>query len=101
MLTGARSTGSGLPARPWGLASRGQRPPVTLARDTMAGSDREGGGSLSLGRAGGGRAHEAHLKLVHHPADPAPLLADDVPVKVKGHLHLNGDGNQGLRGAAG
>lgn len=39
-----------------------------------------------------------YLKLVHHLADPAALLPDDVPVKVKGHLHFNGDRNQCLQG---
>lgn len=42
-------------------------------------------------------ARPRHLKLVHHPADPAPLLPDDVPVKVKGHIHLDGDRDQRLR----
>lgn len=57
----------------------------------------------------GGRPHTPHpvsrkepakphyLKLVHHLADPTSPLPDDVPVKVKGHLHFNGDGNQRLQ----
>lgn len=44
------------------------------------------------------RARLRYLKLVHHLADPAALLPDDVPVKVKGHLHFNGDRNQCLQG---
>lgn len=46
---------------------------------------------------GKGPGRPRHLKLVHHPADPAPLLPDDVPVKVKGHIHLNGDRDQRLQ----
>ena len=38
-----------------------------------------------------------NLELVHHLADPAPLLPDDVAVEVERHFYLGGDRDQGLR----
>ena len=50
----------------------------------------------STRRPGRRPAKWLYLKLVHHLAYPTSLLADDVAVKVIGHLHFNGDGNQCL-----
>lgn len=43
-----------------------------------------------------GRA-TTYFKLIHHFADPSSLLANDITVKIKGNLHLNGDRNKSLQ----
>lgn len=80
--------------------------------DGQQSSQRRAGGGHLLGGGGGSPGdsslpapglpgqdpHTAHLEFVHHLADPAALLPNDVPVEVEGHLHLSGDRDQGLRG---
>lgn len=39
-----------------------------------------------------------YLKLIHHLADSTSFLPDDVAVKIKGYLYLDGDRNQRLEG---
>lgn len=36
---------------------------------------------------------KVYLKLIHHLADSTSFLPNDVAVKIKGHLHLDGDRN--------
>lgn len=39
-----------------------------------------------------------YLKFIHHLADSTSFLPNDIAVKIKGHLYLDGDGHQGLEG---
>lgn len=39
-----------------------------------------------------------YLELIHHLANSTSFLPNDVPMKVKGHLYLNGHRNQRLQG---
>lgn len=97
------------------LRGDGGRPAAeSVPGDTAPPRDGEGGGKSSARGAGrstaphpstrppGRRpAERLYLKLVHHLAYPTSLLANDVAVKVKGHLHFNGDRNQCLQDRAG
>lgn len=37
-----------------------------------------------------------YLKLIHHLADSTSFLPNDITVKIKGYLYLDGDWNQCL-----